>query len=72
MKRTWSEAFKAHINKRFGHGAQLKAALSLGISQSKVSYWCRGSRAREATRLWIESWSDGEVVRDLPRGGDRK
>ena len=64
---TWSEAFKAYIGERFGDGAQQKAAIALRAAQSKVHYWCHGSRAREKERNRIERWSGGAVRADLPR-----
>lgn len=63
---TWSAAFKAYIEKRFGDGAQQKAAMALRTAQSKVHYWCHGSRAREKMRARIERWSGGDVKADLP------
>jgi hypothetical protein len=64
---TWSEAFRAYIEKRFGEGAQQKAAISLRTAQSKVHYWCHGSRAREDERKRVARWSHGHVPADLPR-----
>jgi len=63
---TWSEAFKGYIERRFGDGAQQKAAFALKVSPSKVSYWCRGSMPRERTRKRIDRWSKGEVAASLP------
>lgn len=63
---TWSDAFKGYIERRFGDGAQQKAAFALKVSPSKVSYWCRGSVPREKTRRRIDRWSKGEVSADLP------
>lgn len=57
----WSDLFKAYIDKRFGDGAQQKAAFALKVSPSKVSYWCRGSVPREKTRKRIARWSEGAV-----------
>lgn len=63
---TWSEAFRRYIERRFGEGAQQKAAIALKTAQSKVHYWCRGARAREKMRRRIERWSGGDVKADLP------
>lgn len=69
---TWSDAFRAHIEKRYGDGAQQKAAIALKMAQSKVHYWCHGARAREETRKRIERWSGGDVRADLPSSAEAK
>ena len=63
---SWSDAFRSYIDRRFGTSAQQKAAIDLGVSPSAVSYWCRGSRPREAKRQEIEAWSGREVPAHLP------
>lgn len=63
---TWSEAFKAYIQRRFPERTQLEAAFSLKVSPSKVHYWCRGTRPVEETRKKIARWSKGEVPAELP------
>jgi hypothetical protein len=57
----WSQRFRAYIDKRFGSGAQQKAAFALRVSPSVVSYWCRGSLPRKRMRGRIARWSKGEV-----------
>lgn len=69
---TWSDSFKAYIERRFGEGAQQKAAIALKTAQSKIHYWCHGARAREATRKSVERWSKGEVKADLPASGETR
>ena len=64
---TWSEAFTAYIEERYGENAQIKAAASLGMSKSKIHYWCRGSRARDDTRQSTQRWSKGTVKASLPK-----
>lgn len=58
---TWSDRFRIYIERRFGTGAQQKAAFSLKVAPSKVHYWCHGATAREAMRKRIARWSNGEV-----------
>lgn len=58
--------------KRFGDGAQQKAAIALKTAQSKVHYWCHGARAREEERKRIARWSGGAVPADLPREAEAK
>lgn len=60
----WSEIFRTYIEQRFGDSAQQKAADSLQVSPSAVSYWVRGSRPRETTRHRIAEWSSGLVPAD--------
>ena len=62
---TWSETFNAYIHKRFGEKPQEKAARSLRVAASSVSYWCRGALAREKMRKRIQGWSRGAVPADL-------
>lgn len=63
---TWSERFNEYIHRRFGDGAQQKAAFSLKVAPSKISYWCRGaSTPRKAVRQRIARWSKGEVPNDI-------
>lgn len=74
MKASWSERFKAYITKRFGEGCQQKAAFSLKVSPSVVSYWCRGSIPRADMLRRIAKWSEGRVPADEgddSRGGGR-
>ncbi len=62
----WSETFAAYIARRFGEGAQQKAAFALKVGPSAISYWCRGSTPREKMRRRIERWSKGEVPAAVP------
>lgn len=66
---TWSEAFTAHL-KALGLSQQ-DAAFTLRrarmrVTQSQISYWCRGSRPRVEMRERLERWSKGAVPADLP------
>lgn len=58
---SWSESFRAYIDRRFGDSAQQKAAEALQVSPSAVSYWVRGSKPRKHKRVEIELWSGGAV-----------
>lgn len=62
---TWNEAFRAYIERRFGEGAQQRAAGSLKTTPSNVSYWCRDTIPRDGWRARIEKWSRGEVPSTL-------
>lgn len=62
---TWSDRFREYIERRFGTGAQQKAAFSLKVAPSKVHYWCHGATAREAMRKRVARWSNGEVPAEI-------
>lgn len=70
---TWSEAFKAYLA---GQGLSQQQALfalrraRVKVTQSGVSYWCRGTRPRESTRARVARWSKGAVPADLPATAD--
>lgn len=67
MSQTWSDAFRAHIHRRWPEHAQKEASFSLRVTPSTIHYWCRGARPREEkTRRRIERWSKGDVKADLP------
>jgi DNA-binding transcriptional regulator YdaS (Cro superfamily) len=66
MATTWSDAFRSYIEKRFEECPQKSAADALHVAPSAVNYWCKGSRARESTRIRIARWSKGAVPADLP------
>lgn len=65
---TWSQAFSRYLRARkisqFDAVQELRAAGSR-VTQSQVSYWCRGSRPRLAVRKAIETWSQGLVSAEL-------
>ena len=71
--KSWSEAFTAYLAK-LGL-TQQEALFSLrksrvSVTQSGVSYWCRGSRPREGTRRLVERWSKGAVAANLPASAE--
>lgn len=69
---TWNEAFRRYIDKRFGDDAQKKAALSLKLPPSTISYWVNGTLPREPMRKRVERWSEGDVPAELHVARSRK
>jgi hypothetical protein len=60
---TWSQAFCAYLERHKIKAAD--AALVLGVRQSTVHYWTRGSEPRGekglALKRRVEVWTRGEV-----------
>jgi hypothetical protein len=64
MRSTWTDAFRAHLQKLGLSQQEAVFALrkaSIRVTPSQVSYWYRGALPREETRKRIERWSKGEV-----------
>lgn len=66
---TWSDAFTAYLDSLGLSQQDAMFALRrarMRVTQSQISYWCRGSRPREQMRERLERWSKGVVRADLP------
>ncbi len=62
---TWSECFRAYIEKRFPESPQQEAAFSLRTTPSNIHYWCNDTVPRDKWRQRISDWSKGEVPAQL-------